>query len=1112
MTQRRVEIAVEGKVVVDADVTKAKEKIKGLSDDGLIGQGPTPSDPSKAPSNPFQQLNASYFGAQAERALAGILPLIGQEHRTPGRERTLDERLDRALSNAQLGQRDDLVEVLTGLKNELQQQRLTRGAGSGGGFGGGGARPPGSPPPPENEPPTPPNNAGNWLKNVGGWLEQQGGRSLLGGLSGTFGGAVGGALFSGASRLLAGPAGWALGGLSAANWAFNAVSNAVTEKDALGRTEILGQADLARQYGIDRNIMPLFRTKNGWSNNRFQALGYTASEAEHVAAQYDRPGGMLGDVTSILGFSRSTGMNEGTVSQIARQFGIAGVGGAQGGHADESLRVLKLAVTEGLKDGIAGSDSVEAMKGYLSRISSGGNSVNGTSLAYFAQIMQRLNADPNGNPAMRGQAGASLASGFMAGVNNQSDPGMNYLLTSMLMKGGKLPSARALGLTLPASDPRNAGAKPDEYALTDEGVAYESMRQQSPLQASRYLLERASTGKNPTLLSGLYKDIDAVAGGNTQLRYMMYKQLNPGASDEQVYSLMGGKGLSGVMANNPQSLQAHKTGQSVTSDVQAGNVVAADTLKLRGAEADRALVKSLASLQVWGNMERSLSDIKNSVADLQGGFAQWFANYGNPQGSLAGEAGVSGVWFNGARGAPGLQPGTGPGTGAPGTTYTPAFQPSASAAQMRMLSAVAQKETTNGKDPAMDAPGTSMSGLFQLSPARGRELVQKYLGAALKGDNTAVREWLRAHPKETDQISAQELMDIDGRLRAQGQKDGVSLSDAQYAGLAGMIWHRNGGGSIAPALKAGKLVSAPLSALARAGGPDGVSDYDYFLNVQGNYTNPQLRPAALRGANGALGGGVTTTAPSDPTAPGGPAWKSSPEGARIAATATTALSASWAEEAAGWCSRFVKQIMVKAEGQAAAALFGGTSKDTEGRWGKKGWSKTLSEVGGKSGLRPGDVVFADWVDPKDGVNKGHEGVLDANGNVVENSYRGKGGKQVTPLARWGQITHVGRWGGFDAPDGGGTPPRPPARPPKPQRPIPPPPHAEVPARLRGALTAGMQGGTTLHLTIPVSANVHINAQQRAEIEREAGGFAVKVTQIVAQNPVNVAGVRQAAQS
>lgn len=883
MTTRRIGIEVEGKVILDADVTKAQQKIKGL-EGGTVGGGAAPTgNPATvgggtpAPGhNPINNANPGYFEHLAERSMHAISARY-QQARTPAQFRDLADSVERAIYNATqsgnkglMGSLETLRDEIKRLEGEMHRNRTQNANGGSGGAGGGSGAPGGASG----------SNAGTWLQNlfggrmngVGQWLAGQGGQAVLGGLTGGLGSAVGGGLFAGAARFLSGPLGIGIGAMSAANYAFNAVSNNLTESNAPARNEIVGYADLARQYGSNRDFLSMFRDGNGWTNSRFARLGFSATQAAHVAAVYDRPGGMMNDTESVLAFARSTGTDDTRAAGLAQQIGRAGVGGVRGGNADDTLRILKLAMTEGVKAGIAQSETLNSLSGAVQRNTGRGMNTNDTALTYFANIQRRMNDPRNTNAMMRGEQGMNVMQGMMQGIGGGGgDQGVEFMLISSLLKKG-LPDAMKAGMTATGAD--------GKQWLTDEGRFYNQLSSESPVEAARYLMGRAGSGKNPQIMSALAGTIDDASKGSAYLKYMMYKQLNPGASDEQLATLIGMGGASEVLGGsaNSQAIQRYKTGEALNKDVQGGNTIANQTMYLRVADQDREMLKSLASLNLTAGLEGWLADVKNVFSNFRADISQIAGGSFSQAGQLDGFTGAGYIspstWTKTA------DPKRGEGSGAPsgGGQGAGGEKPTGFA---RTASAVAMVESTNGRAETMN--DGSAKGLFQMQGKwlPGANGWAKTAGVDMRNpDGSAVtttaqaNAWQVANPGQADRIALTRLKRIEDGVRTAFQKQGVMPDDEHVAGIVAAIWHQNGGGNLDmlslpvtdprnplhPFITKQGRLAENASQVPNTDAGDGITHRKQYNKAVAAFRSDNLQPAAIRGA-GQGAGQRTSVAP-----------------------------------------------------------------------------------------------------------------------------------------------------------------------------------------------------------------------------------------------------------
>lgn len=126
------------------------------------------------------------------------------------------------------------------------------------------------------------------------------------------------------------------------------------------------------------------------------------------------------------------------------------------------------------------------------------------------------------------------------------------------------------------------------------------------------------------------------------------------------------------------------------------------------------------------------------------------------------------------------------------------------------------------------------------------------------------------------------------------------------------------------------------------------------------------------------------------------------QGDTIASTARQAVTANWATDVAGWCSRFVRQVLQRTG--VKGDLWGGNAIQTEDKWQAAGLTRSLAQIGGAAGLKPGDVLFQGFGSGGDG----HTAIYLGNGMIAENTTQGQGGKRISTLDGFGRITSVGR--------------------------------------------------------------------------------------------------------
>lgn len=134
MADRKVTLTVEGKVLVDADVTRAREKIASLGA-GTLGSGApvAPQGPSTIgsgapvpdhPTSPLSHASAGYFNALAERTYHAVSSRLSTA-RTDSDFRGLSDRIEQATYNATQGGNKELVQHLSTLKDEIKRMGMS---------------------------------------------------------------------------------------------------------------------------------------------------------------------------------------------------------------------------------------------------------------------------------------------------------------------------------------------------------------------------------------------------------------------------------------------------------------------------------------------------------------------------------------------------------------------------------------------------------------------------------------------------------------------------------------------------------------------------------------------------------------------------------------------------------------------------------------------------------------------------------------------------------------------------------------------------------------------------------------------------------------------------
>lgn len=406
---------------------------------------------------------------------------------------------------------------------------------------------------------------------------------------------------------------------------FNMATNALTEGNADARNGILASADLARQYGYSGNANALFRAGNGMTANDIARYGYSATDAARVASQYDLPGGMNGDVRGILGFSRTTGIDESRTASVARTLGLAGTN--ERGDATKTLEILKLATTEGVAAGISRSDTIKNLVGIVEKNSQRGLSTTRTGLAFEASIQAAL--AQTGAPTLQGAMGAQAQNALNNASTGGGDLSMEILIGNRL---GGPPTAAELHLTGAAAD------------------AYEKLRARSPLMALQMALKLAQTGRAPDFQTRSMGAIQSALQNDPILMTQYLEQ--SGMSAEQILEIQGRGGASKMLKTAAANRATMEVGQNIDKDNQGNNAIANRSRALGVLESDAKYLGDMAKLGLSQGLEQFLRESKAGidialarVALNAAGFNPWAS--GNFNGNVSGYQYANGAFSQG---------------------------------------------------------------------------------------------------------------------------------------------------------------------------------------------------------------------------------------------------------------------------------------------------------------------------------------------------------------------------------------------------------------------------------------------------------------------------------
>lgn len=383
-----------------------------------------------------------------------------------------------------------------------------------------------------------------------------------------------------------GPFGLAIG---AGVMGFRMLEGTLTRANQEGRNEVEIAADLARQYEYDRNPLLLFRRQKDLLTDRdLLRLGYTAQDAERYAAMLDLPGGMRGDVRALLRFSSTTGISEDQAAQLMHQLGMGGTW--ERGSLSQPLETFKLAMAEGVRLGISKSDTMQGLLRVTQESAARGVQSTQATLAFNAALQQAL--AQTGNRLLQGQAGAQAQSGIKSALAGEGDFGLQMLALNAL--GGQLPTAEELGLS------------------GDVARGYEEMARANPMQALPIALRYITEGRNPQLLERLAGGMEGAFGSGPQGTSLMVAWLQQyGLQGEQLLSIIGGGGVSGIVERAGKITPAMAEGQDLIEDVQGANRVYWQTRQNDAMKREAGLRKSLAALDLTGDLETGMRSLAN---------------------------------------------------------------------------------------------------------------------------------------------------------------------------------------------------------------------------------------------------------------------------------------------------------------------------------------------------------------------------------------------------------------------------------------------------------------------------------------------------------------------
>ena len=436
----------------------------------------------------------------------------------------------------------------------------------------------------------------------------------LGGLLG--GGKLAGALSSTLMGVLTNPAFIAVAVGAASVKAFNSASDKVERANKPARDEIVGLADLGRQMGVSSNLLTGdpqqpgtgFRP-DGRTNDRFFELGYSATDAARVAANYDAPSAvetaadrrnpealrtrrLFDDTENILEFSRATGIDEGDAARSANTLTYAGAGGPE-----LSLDILRRAMASAINEGLSGSTTMQSLVGFAQQNAAQGQATSAEALAAYAANTDALNK--LGITSLRGEMGARAVSSAVQGMANPQDEGFKALNVQAFMQA------------YDAGD-----LKDDELGLQGRQIeGFKAAYAENPAYAADQALK--NVGNAPALQRVLAESYDKSFEGDPVMQGLALEQLGQSAANSFAF-MAPGASFTELVGNDPTAM---RTGE--VSDPQAGNEMANQTLRLGTMGDDNAMMRSISALTASSNFEEAARDIQSAATDFGNAVARF---------------------------------------------------------------------------------------------------------------------------------------------------------------------------------------------------------------------------------------------------------------------------------------------------------------------------------------------------------------------------------------------------------------------------------------------------------------------------------------------------------
>lgn len=518
------------------------------------------------------------LAARAQQGLVGVEASLAGGVSTTARQAQLEERLKRAefyVSQAAPGlapeKMDALAEHLDAVREALEKNRgaieQNTGAAGGGGGGVGGLAP---------------TQASNPVMDT-----------LVGELRRVAGAGLGSMGMLGRVMGAAGPIGLGVGALVGGTVL---ARHLLQTANAPYRAEVMGLADLGRQYDTDENPLGYFRQTEGayagFTSENIARMGYTGTQAAEFMARLDLPSAETAraDTETGLAFSRGSGISENNVADFLRVLGLGGI--ERGGDATErSLSIVREAMRDGVRDGVSASDTFRNMESALTGMFQSGVNLTEAGVAFQAGLLSA--GAETGNRQWQGAQGAVNMGRYQDAITGGGDLAMQLALTN-----------------------RTGGFTADDLGLEGEqATRYENVRSRDQITAMRLAFDLAKN--NPEVMRRLAVALKQVLGGDVVLLAHYLRSF--GLQGDALLELLGDDPDALIQAAaNEAAEQAASAGGTSSYDPQAGALAGNDALAMETAEADARFVTSAASARLFGGSELGLRSLMVNASSLFG--------------------------------------------------------------------------------------------------------------------------------------------------------------------------------------------------------------------------------------------------------------------------------------------------------------------------------------------------------------------------------------------------------------------------------------------------------------------------------------------------------------